>query len=121
MGQRGQRRVVHGSSSDDTCSTRYGTARKQTGKKKEQAIDSTARRDAIIWVVQAVRTATVVGTLPIYLGTKTSLYVNINMSLDQSFSTECAYQNKHVGIDIYIVLFINGFYFIYKSCFSCLI
>ena len=54
--------------------------------KKEQAIDSTAWRDAIIWVIQAVRTAAIAVTLSIYLRTKTSLYINVNMSLDQSFS-----------------------------------
>ena len=41
----------------------------------------------------------------IIVGTKTSLYVN--MSLDQGY--------------IYVILFINVFYFIYKSCFSYLI
>ena len=95
-----------------TCSTCYGTTQKQTGKKKEQATDSTARRDAIIWVIQAVRTAAVVGTLPIYLGTKMSLYVNVNMSLDQSFSTEHAYQNKHVSIYISFYLLIDFILFI---------
>ena len=40
------------------------------------------------------------------LGTKTSLYVNVNMSLDQSFSTERAYQNKHVSIHIYILIYL---------------
>ena len=69
---------------------RHGT--KADRERKEQTIDSTARRDAIIWVIQAVRTAAVAGTLPIYLGTKMSLYVNVNMSLDQSFSTEFAYK-----------------------------
>ena len=63
-----------------------GTTQKQTGKKKEQAIDSTARRDAIIWVIQAVRTAAVAGTLPIYLGTKTSLYVNVNVTRPKLFN-----------------------------------
>jgi len=87
---------------------RHGTEADR--KKKKQAIDLTAWRDAIIWVIQAARTAADVGTLPIYLESKTSLYVNVNMSLDQTFSTERAYQNKHVSI--YIVLFINGLFFI---------
>ena len=85
FGQLSLKQEQRGSSKDDTYSSRYGTTQKQTGKKKEQAIDSTARRDIIIWVIQAVRTAVVVGTLPIYRGTKISLYVNVNMSLDQSF------------------------------------
>ena len=40
------------------------------------------------------------------LGTKTSLYVSVNMSLDQSFSTERAYQNKPVSVYIYISFYL---------------
>ena len=36
--------VVHSSNREDTCSTRYGTAQKQTGKKKSK--QSTQQRGA---------------------------------------------------------------------------
>ena len=42
----------------------------------------------------------------------------INKAVALSFSSVRASQNKPLSINIYIVLFINGFYFIYKSCFS---
>ena len=88
---------------------RHGIEADREKERANNRVDSVARRDAIIWVIQAVWTAVVAGTLPIYLGTKMSLYVNVNMSLDQSFSTKCSYKNKHVSIYIYIVLFINTF------------
>ena len=63
-------------------------------------------------MIQAVRTTAIADTLPIYLRTKTSLYVNVNMSLDQSFSTERAYQNKHGGIYISFYLLMDFILFI---------
>ena len=46
------------------------------------------------------------------LGTKTSVYVSVNMSLDQSFSTERAYQNKPMSIYISFYLLIDFILFI---------
>ena len=62
-------RDMQGQAETDNSSA-LACTRRSTGRedreKKEQAIDSTARRDAIIWVIQAVRTAAVAGMLPIY-------------------------------------------------------